>query len=75
MTDATVRPEDAVPPAETPEMELFHAHSWVTQYVFCQDAKVIAIQYAGTAIGIGLVALVMSWVIRIQLAFPAPFPS
>jgi len=42
--------------------------------VFSQDAKYIAIQYAGTAIGIGLVALVMSWVIRLQLAFPRRHP-
>ena len=46
----------------------------MTHYVFSQDAKYIAIQYAGTAIGIGLVALVMSWVIRLQLAFPGAIP-
>ncbi len=74
MTDATVIPENPVPPAETPEMELFHAHGWITRYIFCQDAKVIAIQYAGTAIAIGLVALLMSWVIRLQLAFPGAIP-
>ena len=66
--------EDAhVPPAEVEELELYHAHHWLTKYVFCQDAKVIAIQYAGTAIAIGLVALVLSWIIRIQLAFPGAF--
>lgn len=49
MTDTTVGPEeavdarDAVPPAEVPEMELFHAHSFLTHYVFSQDAKIIAI--------------------------------
>jgi cytochrome c oxidase subunit 1 len=42
----------------------------VTKYVFSQDAKVIAIQYSLTAISIGLVALVLSWLMRIQLAFP-----
>lgn len=70
MTDITIKPNHEAPPAEVPEMELFHSHSWWTTYVFSQDAKVIAIQYAGTAIAIGLLALILSWVIRIQLAFP-----
>src|SRR5450631_4569088 len=61
---------EAVPPAEVEDVELYHAKSWVTKYVFCQDAKVIAIQYSITAISIGLVALVLSWLIRLQLAFP-----
>ena len=74
MSHATVGEEaGAPPPAEVEELELYHAHSWLTKYVFCQDAKVIAIQYAGTAIGIGLVALVLSWIIRLQLAFPGAF--
>ena len=33
----------------------------------------IAIQYAITAIGIGLVALVFSWLMRLQLGFPGEF--
>ena len=65
---------EGIPPAEVEDVELYHAKSWVTKYVFCQDAKVIAIQYSITAISIGLVALVLSWFIRLQLAFPAPFP-
>jgi cytochrome c oxidase subunit 1 len=74
MTDAAF--EDDVrepPPAEVEELELYHPHSWLTRYVFSQDAKVIAIQYGGTAIAIGLVALVLSWIIRLQLAFPGAF--
>ncbi|HEY5607732.1 MAG TPA: cbb3-type cytochrome c oxidase subunit I [Alphaproteobacteria bacterium] len=59
-----------VPPAEVAEVDLYHPKSWVTKYVFCQDAKVIAIQYAFTAIAIGLVALVLSWMMRLQLGFP-----
>ncbi|MFM9163143.1 MAG: cbb3-type cytochrome c oxidase subunit I, partial [Methylocystis sp.] len=70
MTDITIKPNKEVPPAEIPEMELFHSHSWWTTYVFSQDAKVIAIQYAATAISIGVLALILSWIIRIQLAFP-----
>jgi cytochrome c oxidase subunit I len=60
-------------PAEVPEVELYHAKTWVTKYVFSQDAKVIAIQYSLTAMAIGLVALVLSWLMRLQLAFPGTF--
>ena len=62
-----------VPPAEVAEVELFHPKSWVTKYVFSQDAKVIAIQYSFTAIAIGIVALVLSWMMRLQLGFPDSF--
>ena len=61
------------PPAEIEEMELYHPKTWIGKYVWSQDAKVIAIQYAITAIGIGLVALVMSWLMRLQLGFPNSF--
>ena len=64
---------DYVAPAEVPDVELYHAKSWITKYVFSQDAKVIAIQYSGTAIAIGLVALVLSWLMRLQLGFPETF--
>ncbi|CAE7159111.1 coxN, partial [Symbiodinium necroappetens] len=69
-------PHDAsasAPPAELGEMELYHPRSWWTKYVFSQDAKVIAVQYAVTAFGIGFVALVLSWLIRLQLGFPGTF--
>src|SRR3979409_295273 len=62
-----------VPPAEVGEVELYHPKSWWTQYVFSQDAKVIAIQYSLTASAIGLVALVLSWLMRLQLGFPGTF--
>jgi cytochrome c oxidase subunit 1 len=62
-----------VPPAEVGDVELYHPHSWVTKYVFSQDAKVIAIQYSLTAMSIGLVALVLSWLMRLQLGFPGTF--
>jgi Heme/copper-type cytochrome/quinol oxidases, subunit 1 len=51
----------SIQPAEVKDVELYHPKSWVTKYVFCQDAKVIAIQYSITALSIGLVALVLSW--------------
>ncbi|BBD39826.1 cytochrome C oxidase [Aminobacter sp. Y103A] len=73
MVDVTPHGADLIPPAEVGEMELYHPHSWWTKYVFSQDAKVIAIQYSGTALAIGLVALVLSWLMRLQLGFPGTF--
>ena len=73
MVDVTPGAIDGIPPAEVPEMDLYHPHSWWTKYVFSQDAKVIAIQYSGTAIAIGMVALVLSWLMRLQLGFPGTF--
>ena len=62
-----------VGPVEVEEVELYHAKTWLGQYVFSQDAKIIAIQYAVTSIGIGLVALVLSGLMRLQLGFPNTF--
>src|SRR5260370_29326683 len=62
-----------ISPAEVGEVELYHPRSWWTRYVFSQDAKVIAIQYSITAMAIGLVALVLSWLMRLQLGFPGRF--
>src|SRR5678815_3691524 len=45
------------PPAEVAEAELYHPKTFIGKYVWSQDAKVIAIQYALTAIGIVLTAL------------------
>src|SRR6202008_3994838 len=73
MVDTTIGAAGAIQPAEVRDVELYHPKSWVTKYVFCQDAKVIAIQYAITALSIGLVALVLSWLMRLQLAFPSTF--
>jgi cytochrome c oxidase subunit I len=60
-------------PLELEEMELYHPKTWVGKYVFSQDAKIIAIQYSLTAIAIGLVALFLSLVMRLQLGFPETF--
>ena len=72
---ATVAPAEAeaLQPAEVEDVELYHAKTWVTKYVFSQDAKVIAVQYSVTAGAIGLVALVLSWLMRLQLGFPDVF--
>ena len=64
---------EQIPAAEVEDVELYHAKSWITKYVFSQDAKVIAIQYSATAIAIGLVGLVLSWLMRLQLGFPEVF--
>ncbi len=74
MVDVTARTiETAIPPAEVPDVELYHPKGWLTTWVFSQDAKIIAIQYSMTALSIGMVALVASWMIRLQLAFPNTF--
>jgi len=46
---------------------------FLTHYVWSQDHKVIAIQYAGTAIAVGLVGVVLSNLMRLQLGFPGQF--
>src|SRR5216110_4093925 len=73
MVDVPYDVTAGVPPAEVAEVDLYHPRSWWTRYVFSQDAKVIAIQYSLTASAIGLVALVLSWLMRLQLGFPGTF--
>ncbi|SCK61909.1 cytochrome c oxidase subunit 1 [Variovorax sp. HW608] len=53
-----------------------HQHeprSFLTRYVWSQDHKVIAVQYACTAIAVGVVGLVLSNLMRLQLGFPGHF--
>ena len=40
------------------------------KYIFSQDHKVIAIQYSLIAIGVGLIALFLSALMRMQIGFP-----
>jgi cytochrome c oxidase subunit 1 len=47
--------------------------TFITKYVWSQDHKVIAIQYGLTAIFVGLIALVLSGLMRLQLGFPNTF--
>ncbi|QIB65363.1 cytochrome c oxidase subunit I [Kineobactrum salinum] len=56
---------------QTPE--LHDPHSFITRYIWSQDHKVIAIQYSLTAVFVGLVALVLSGLMRLQLGFPDTF--
>jgi len=72
--DIAVGKGDAIPALEVMPQDLYHAKSFWTRWIFCQDAKVIGIQYSITAIAIGLVALVLSWLMRLQLAFPELVP-
>jgi len=65
---------DTIPALEVPPQDLYHAKSFITRWIFSQDAKVIGIQYALIAVSIGLVALVLSWMMRLQLAFPELVP-
>jgi len=61
-----------VPIADRPD-EMHDPQSFVTKYIWSQDHKVIAIQYGATAIAIGVVALVLSVLMRLQLGFPDTF--
>ena len=52
---------------------IHHPKTWIGKYVWSQDHKVIAIQYAVTAIGVGVFALILSFLMRLQLGFPGRF--
>ena len=65
MAQAEIPYQEAIP--------LHDPHSWITKYWFSQDHKVIAVQYGITAIAVGLVALVLSWIMRTQIGFPGLF--
>ncbi len=47
--------------------------TFITKYIWSQDHKVIAIQYSLTALFVGLVALILSGMMRLQLGFPDSF--
>ena len=65
MAQAEIPYQEAIP--------LHDPHSWITKYWFSQDHKVIAVQYGITAVAVGLVALVLSWIMRTQIGFPGLF--
>src|ERR687898_2047377 len=48
-------------------------HTFIEKYIWSQDHKVIAIQYSIVAIFVGLIALVLSGLMRLQLGFPDQF--
>jgi cytochrome c oxidase subunit 1 len=53
--------------------DIHEPSSLFTKYVWSQDHKVIAIQYSVIAILVGIVALVLSGLMRLQLGFPGSF--
>ena len=73
ITDVAHDAVDYVPPAEVQEEELYHPKTWLGKYVFSQDAKIIALQYSITAMAVGLIALILSILMRLQLGFPGVF--
>ena len=66
---------DYVRPTEIPEQDLYHGHSFITKWVFCQDAKVIGIQYFLLATFTGIIGLILSWLMRLQLGFQEQLAS
>ncbi|MEI7950475.1 MAG: cbb3-type cytochrome c oxidase subunit I [Gammaproteobacteria bacterium] len=61
-----------LPIADQPS-ELHDPHTFISKYVWSQDHKVIAIQYGSTAVFVGLIALVLSGLMRLQLGYPNTF--
>lgn len=61
-----------IPIADQPS-ELHDPHTFISKYVWSQDHKVIAIQYGSVAIFVGLVALFLSALMRLQLGYPDTF--
>jgi len=55
------------------EHHLHDPQTFITKYIWSQDHKVIAIQYAMTAIAVGLLAMGLSVMMRLQLGFPDSF--
>ena len=55
------------------EHALHEPKSFLTKYVWSQDHKVIAVQYASVAILVGLVGVVLSNLMRLQIGFPGRF--
>jgi cytochrome c oxidase subunit 1 len=58
---------------EDVDHDMHEPSSFFSKYVWSQDHKVIAIQYSVIAILVGLVALVLSGLMRLQLGFPGSF--
>ena len=52
-----------------------HPKGWWGHYVFSQDHKVIAVQYMAVAMTVGLVGMILSMMMRMQLGFPGLFDS
>ena len=55
------------------EHALHDPQTFIEKYIWSQDHKVIALQYTAVAMSIGIVAVVMSVLMRLQLGFPDTF--
>ena len=55
------------------EEEHHDPQTFITKYIWSQDHKVIAIQYGGIAIFVGVIAMILSVMMRLQLGFPDNF--
>ena len=55
------------------EQELAHPKTWIGMYVWSQDHKIIGIQYIITATAVGVIALILSGLMRLQLGYPGVF--
>ncbi len=55
------------------EQHLAHPKTWIGMYVWSQDHKIIGIQYIITATAVGVIALILSGMMRLQLGFPGAF--
>ncbi len=60
-------------PIADQHQELHDPHSFGAKYIWSQDHKVIALQYGTTALFVGLIALVLSGLMRLQLGYPDTF--
>ena len=63
----------AIADRDAQEYDHHEPDTFITKYVWSQDHKVIAIQYGLTAIFVGVIALVLSVMMRLQLGFPDSF--
>jgi cytochrome c oxidase subunit 1 len=55
------------------EQDHHDPQTFITKYIWSQDHKVIAIQYSAIAIFVGIIAMILSVMMRLQLGFPDNF--
>ena len=55
------------------EIEHHDPQTFISKYIWSQDHKVIAVKYGITAIFVGVIALILSAIMRLQLGFPDTF--
>lgn len=68
--DTTITVSQGIHQEAAPHAEHHHKESFITKYIFSQDHKMIAKQFLITSIFWAFVALVMSIIFRLQLAWP-----